>query len=468
MIDEAPSIEESIKKLNAVSPSFCMAKWMHSTVHLNLGRTHSCHLPAHHPIPLKEIKNNPSALHNTTHKKSARKMMLKGQRPKECQTCWDIEDLPEKRYSDRHFRGQDLWVTPFYGQVTSSKWDKDINPSYLEVSFSSTCNFKCSYCGPTYSTAWIQEVEEKGTYKLIDREHQSLSQLKREGLMPITAEVNPYVGAFWEWWPDLKKQLLIFRITGGEPLLSPETFKVLTLIDNEPLPHLELSINSNFGIPEKQFDKFIMLAKNIVQNKKIRHFIVHTSLDTYGEQAEYIRNGLDFKKFEASVEKYLTELPHSDLSFTCTFNALSVVGFIKYLEWIISLRKRFSAHRRNIYMDIPHLKYPTLQSCAVLTNDYIDKIRKIVEFMETREDPLYGIKPAETLKMRRILDWVESKRPQNPSQEKDLERNQINFYLYFSQHDQRRGTNFLKTFPEMHDFYKHCQSLAERASVSSF
>lgn len=30
MIDEAPSIEESIKKLNAVSPSFCMAKWMHS------------------------------------------------------------------------------------------------------------------------------------------------------------------------------------------------------------------------------------------------------------------------------------------------------------------------------------------------------------------------------------------------------------------------------------------------------
>ncbi len=468
MHNDISSIEESIKKLNAVSPSFCMAKWMHSTIHLNLGRTHSCHLPNHHKIPVSEIKKNPAALHNTSFKKDIRKMMLKGQRPAECQTCWDIEDLPEKRYSDRHFRGQDQWVKPFYDKVTSQKWDKDINPTYLEVSFSSTCNFKCSYCGPTYSTAWIQEVEEKGPYKLSEHEYQSLSELRKQGQMPITDDVNPYVEAFWEWWPTLKHDLLNFRITGGEPLLSVDTFKVLSMIDEEPLPKVELSVNSNLGIPEKQFEKFITLTKSIVENKKVRHFIVHTSLDTYGEQAEYIRNGLDFIKFENYVERYLTELPRSDISFTCTFNALSIVSFIKYLEWIISLRKRFCQDGRHIYMDIPHLKYPTFQSCAVLTNDYADKIRNIIEFMETREHPVYGIKSAETLKMRRILDWVESKRPQTPQQEKELERNQINFYLYFSQHDERRGTDFLKTFPEMHEFYKHCQKLAERASVSSF
>lgn len=468
MHNDIPSMEESIKKLNAVSPSFCMAKWMHSTIHLNLGRTHSCHLPHHHTIPLKEIKKNPSALHNTTYKKDVRKMMLKGQRPSECQTCWDIEDLPEKRYSDRHFRGQDQWVKPFYEQVTSQKWNKDINPSYLEVSFSSACNFKCSYCGPTYSTAWIQEVEEKGTYKLADHEYQSLAYLRKEGLMPITTEVNPYVEAFWKWWPTLKKQLLNFRITGGEPLLSADTFKVLTMIDEDPLPQLELSVNSNLGIPEKQFDKFMVLAKSIVENKKVRHFIVHTSLDTYGTHAEYIRNGLDFKKFEHFVERYLTELPHSDISFTCTFNALSVSGFIQYLEWIISLRKRYSGQGRNIYMDIPHLKYPLLQSCAVLTSDYTDKIKKIVEFMESREDQRFGIKGAEILKMKRILDWVESKKPQNEQQEKDLELNQVNFYLYFTEHDRRRGTDFLKTFPEMKEFYDHCKNLAERASVPSF
>lgn len=461
MHNDVSSIEEAILKLNAVSPSFCMAKWMHSTIHLNLGRTHSCHLPHHHEIPLKEIKKNPSALHNTSFKKDLRKMMLRGQRPSECQTCWDIEDLPEKRYSDRHFRGQDSWVKPFYEEVTSSKWDADINPSYLEVSFSSSCNFKCSYCGPTYSTAWIHEIEEKGAYKLKTEDYQTLSYLKRNGLMPITTDENPYIQAFWKWWPTLKKQLLNFRITGGEPLLSPDTFKVMTMIDEEPLPHLELSVNSNLGIPDKQFDKFMVLAKSITENKKVRHFIVHTSLDTYGEQAAYIRNGLDFKKFEHFVERYLTELPKSDISFTCTFNALSVVGFIPYLEWIISLRKRFGAHGRNIYLDIPHLKFPHHQSCAILTPDYIGKIQKIVEFMETREDPKFGIKPAETLKMRRILDWVESKLPQNKKDEEDLILKQINFYKFFSEHDRRRGTDFLKVFPEMSDFYHHCKRLAE-------
>lgn len=462
MFNDPSSIEEAVEKLNAVSPSFCMAKWMHSTIHLNLGRTHSCHLPHHHVIPLKEIKKNPSALHNTSYKKDLRKMMLKGKRPSECQTCWDIEDLPEKRYSDRHFRGQDSWIKPFYEEVTSSKWDKDINPSYLEVSFSSTCNFKCSYCGPTYSTAWIQEIEDKGGYKLSNfTDHQSLFWLKAQGLMPITDEVNPYVDAFWKWWPTLKKQLMFFRLTGGEPLLIPDTFKLLTLIDEEPLPHLELSVNSNLGVPEKQFDKFMVLAKSIVENKKVKHFMMHTSLDTYGEQAEYIRHGLDFKRFESYVERYLTELPTSSISFTCTFNALSIVGFIPFLEWVISLRKRFAAVGRQIYIDLPHLKYPAFMSCAVLSPDYLDHMKKIIAFMEEREDNRFGIKPAETLKMKRILDWMESKRPQNKKEEQELYKHQRDFYSFFSEHDKRRGTDFNKVFPQMTEFYQYCKKLAD-------
>ena len=28
-----------------------------------------------------------------------------------------------------------------------------------------------------------------------------------------------------------------------------------------------------------------------------------------------------------------------------------------------------------------------------------------------------------------------------------------NFYLYFSEHDRRRGTDFLKTFPELNNLW---------------
>ena len=46
--------------------------------------------------------------------------------------------------------------------------------------------------------------------------------LKNIGLMPIdeSTKNNPYVQAFWRWWPNIYKDLEVFRMTGGEPLLD--------------------------------------------------------------------------------------------------------------------------------------------------------------------------------------------------------------------------------------------------------
>ena len=61
-------------KLDSVGCGFCLAKWTQVTMHLHNGLTHSCHHPSPHKIPLQEIKNNPSALHNTRFKKEKRKL----------------------------------------------------------------------------------------------------------------------------------------------------------------------------------------------------------------------------------------------------------------------------------------------------------------------------------------------------------------------------------------------------------
>ena len=46
-------------------------------------------------------------------------------------------------------------------------------------------------------------------------------------------EHNPYVEAFWEWFPAALPHLRHYRITGGEPLMSKDTFKSMRwLIDN--------------------------------------------------------------------------------------------------------------------------------------------------------------------------------------------------------------------------------------------
>jgi hypothetical protein len=38
-------------------------------------------------------------------------------------------------------------------------------------------------------------------------------------------------------------------------------------------------------------------------------------------------------------------------------------------------------------------------------------------------------------------------------------KNRYNFYKYFSEHDRRRGTDFVSTFPELEEFYNFCSTI---------
>ena len=126
-------------KLNKISPSMCVAKWKQVTIHLGTGQTHSCHHPSSHHIPVEEIKIDVSALHNTKFKKEQRKLMLEGVRPDECEYCWRVEDSdPDGNvFSDRITKSIDSWAEPYLESIAKLDYNQNVNPSYLEVSFSS-------------------------------------------------------------------------------------------------------------------------------------------------------------------------------------------------------------------------------------------------------------------------------------------------------------------------------------------
>ena len=151
------------EKLNEISPSFCIAKWAQLTLYLHTGYNHSCHHPTPHKIPLEEVLANPKALHNTKHKKSQMRKMLRGERPSECEYCWKIEDLGKDYISDRVYKSAHEMSTVKLEEIVQRK-SADIEPSYLEISFSSACQLKCAYCSPDISTSWMQEIEQFGGY----------------------------------------------------------------------------------------------------------------------------------------------------------------------------------------------------------------------------------------------------------------------------------------------------------------
>ena len=134
----------------------------------------------------------------------------------------------------------------------------------------------------------MNEIKQHGAYPTTDK-FNSWIIINLKTKFQYQKDYNPYVEAFWKWWPDLYRDLHTFRITGGEPLLSKDTWKVLDYIIDEPNPNkdLNLSINSNLGLEDNLIDKLIEKLKKIEDEDRVNEFIIFTSVDTWGEQRVY-------------------------------------------------------------------------------------------------------------------------------------------------------------------------------------
>ena len=461
--------QEVKDRLDSVGCGFCLAKWTQVTMHLHNGMTHSCHHPSPHKIPLDEILENPTALHNTNYKKEKRKEMLEGKRPKECDYCWKVEDNSNS-FSDRVFKSEEPWSLPFFEEISTAKWDTNYNPKYVEVAFSNACNFKCSYCGPMFSSKWVEEVEKHGGYPTTGN-FNNLEYFKETKTLPFKhSEENPYVEAFWKWWPDLYKDLHTFRITGGEPLLAKDTWKVLDYIIEQENPNrnLHFAINSNLGSPDKLIDGFIEKINKIESEGRVKDFVIFTSADAWGKQAEYGRNGLDFEQFWKNINKILEKCPTVTIGIMCTYNAFSVFSFDELINNVYELKKKYSSLKRAwttaVTLDASYLRFPQHQTVQVLPSRFSRIVKSYYELMKSLEEVYhvnlnengvtYGFAEVEITKIKRIYDWMLSNQNQN-----ELKTNRYDFFKFVTEHDIRRNTNFVETFPELKTFYEDCKNI---------
>ena len=434
----------------------CLAKWKQVSLHLTTGHTNSCYHPPLHKIQLSDIEQHPSGLHNTAHKKAQRVIMLQNQRPAECQYCWNMED--QGKLSDRHYRSGEPWAAVDFEKIRNSDGTEDAIPSYVEVNFNSVCNLKCSYCSPQFSSTWADEIARNGAYPT-SRPHNDPAHFAGDR-RPIPArEHNPYVEAFWEWWPTLYPELEHFRMTGGEPLLDRNTYRVFDYVLANPSPKLHLNVTSNFSVDEKSWQRYKGYLKQLCEEGVLEHFMQYVSLDGWGEQAEYMRDPMDFELVWDRVNQFLTEIPYrNSLTFIVTMNNLSVASLEKLMAGILGLRKTYSKTYQRVWFDTPVLREPAWQSLQILPESYAERLEYLWGWMlrniETEEDPLHGFKDYEIARLDRDIAWMRAGQNQDPQL---LRRHQADFYRFFSEYDRRRGTDFLRTFPEMRAWWEECR-----------
>jgi organic radical activating enzyme len=305
----------------------------------------------------------------------------------------------------------------------------------------------------------MEEIKQHGAYPTSTR-FNNLENVEKQNKMPIPhKDPNPYVDAFWEWWPELYKDLRVFRITGGEPLMTKNTFKVLDYVIENPNPKISININSNLCVPKDILDKFIEKVKRIQGENMIAQFQLYTSNEAKGSRAEYIRHGLDYNQWLDNCRRILSEIPKSKLTNMATYNALSVTSFQEFMQDWLQLRKEFMSgpERRNpVSLDVAYLRWPWHQNIHILPKSYRQMIESQVTWMYQNKEvgdwpPLCGNGwyDHEINRMKRIYFVAK----QGPDQSFDVEQAKKDFVKFVDEHDRRRGTNFLKTFPEMTAFY---------------
>jgi len=328
---------------------FCAAKWEELFLYLNHGNTNSCHHPIPHHIPLDELRENPSALHNTVHKMEMQQRMIDGKIVDECHMCWHMENENPDIVSDR-MQKNITWKDSL-GKLSV---DPNHVPKSIEVVFDNLCNLTCSYCDSGQSSSWAGELKKNGPFNLTT-DHRDLYQ--KVHIIPGSID-QEYLDAWNIWWKEIKHKVEILKISGGEPLTSPNFWKTLDEIKDEELD-IRLHLNSNISIDVKYLKKLATYAKNF---KIIK---ISASIDATGNIAEFTRAGLNYKQFISNVEWWCKNTPDNCvISLQSTVNIFGIWGLMDKVRLNLRLREKYPNKIISMYSTV--VRFPEFQSILVL------------------------------------------------------------------------------------------------------
>ena len=432
--------------LDTISPSFCAAKWYNATIWLGSGMTTSCHHPPAHKVEVVDLMANPKALHNTAQKKQDRADMQAGNRPNGCEYCWKIEDMGRDAVSDRVYKSK-IYPIEALHEAAALPTTSDVDLKTLEISFDRTCNFACSYCNPAFSSTWVNDIKRNGPYtdlKSDGRNHfthtHDSSQLYSFG------ESNPYVDAFFAWWEtDLHRTLQELRITGGEPLMSGYTWKLIDWFKtNQGRSQTKLAINSNLGMPGEKLLDFVERVKDIP------HLDIYTSNEAVNGAAEYIRDGLDYDVWMHNVQQLLEQDSIKAMHFMCTINALCLTTLPNFLSQLMGLKQTYGKERVSFTLNI--LRFPSFQSPLILPEDLRTQFKNNLQawLNAHRDHPL--MHEHEVNHLQRLIDYLDVVKTPH-SESFDMTQLLNDFKQFYRQYDQRRGKNFTQAFPLLEEWY---------------
>lgn len=397
------------KLLNRVFPihtdTACQLKWNWSTIFLTTEKTASCHRTDHHHFDTDKFD-----FHNTPNKISDRLNMLEGQWPERgCEYCKNIEDAGgiSDRITNLNFSGihapPELDINPRAVHVT---------PRILEVYFDNTCNLKCLYCGPNFSSLWDAENVKFGVQAF--NKSPNIEKNKQK---------------IFEWLKVNGKHLTNFNILGGEPLYQRELDDCLDLFEQYPAPDLKLQIFTNLNTKVSHLTQVVERVKGLVDSDKLGGFEVTASLDCWGPQQEFVRFPLDLTVWEKNFE-YLLSQKWINLIVSSTVTPLTIKTLPDLLEKIQEWNKI-----RPVYHYQNSVNGPSYMFIDIFGGIFADDFDRALE-----------LKPTNTPEQRSSKAYLSGIAKQSNASSPNLAEIK-KLFDFLNEMDRRRSTSWRKIFP---------------------
>lgn len=261
-------------KLNLEEKSIdgiCVAPWMHLHV-INDGNSFACcQTPLTEENSFGNVKSKKLIdILNSPRAKMMRRNMMQGKGlPLSCERCSSKERVG---LNSMRTGFNDKWLEEIKPLIEKTQEDgtiPELQLKYWDFRFSNYCNLACTTCSPLFSTQWASDWMKlhpnKGKYSethLIDLEKASL---------------------FWNDIENNLEHMKEIHFAGGEPLIMPEHWRILKLLNEKKRYDIDLRYSTNGTTLGRDSEDVFNYWK------KFKYVHLSLSIDGAEEAYEYIR-----------------------------------------------------------------------------------------------------------------------------------------------------------------------------------
>jgi hypothetical protein len=338
-----------------------------------------------------------------------RQKFLNGEKPTECNRCWDEENAGVQSL---RLRTLDTYPDAYQELVKTNKWQD--GPLEIVIKTSNVCNLACRSCaGWDSSYYWPEGKFYQKTYQTT--EFSKISGTIKQSNHFMQARPKMYHPADLWTNTDLANVLKI-NFFGGEPLLDKEHPKILERLVETRRSHL-VTLFYSTNCQQKASKRLVKLWSKF---KKIEIFF---SIDGINEQFSYLRWPGSWGKTQTNVDWFL-ELPKQYPEVEWYFQGsqcVSILNIASYWHTTNWLKNKLG----NVYFNI--VDHPNYLKMTNLPESAKEKLQDQIPDKHIRQYLLN--EPTDFTALKQMIIWTKRQ-------------------------DQYRNQDFTKVFPDTYELIK--------------